>query len=74
MTGQESPAVWGRVSGRSVKKDVKSEPKSWLWEAVTAAGKGVESAHLASSCPFWPRLILQTRVFVKISQPSTGDG
>lgn len=61
MTGQESPAVWGMVSGRCVKKDVKSELMSWLWEAVMAPGEGVESARLALSCLFWPRFLLQTR-------------
>lgn len=60
MTGQGSPAAGGGLLG-GVRGDVKSELLSWLWEPVTARGQGVESALLASSCPFWPHSLPQTR-------------
>lgn len=75
MTRQESAAVWRMVSRRCEKIDVKLELMSWLWEAVTAPGKGVESA--LESCLFLPLLALfpsPDKVFVKIAQLSAGDG
>lgn len=72
MTGQESPSVWGVVSRRCVKRDVKLGLMSWLREAVTAWGEGVES-----SCLFLPLLASfpsPNKVLVNIAQLSTGHG